>query len=116
MTLKITAIITLIQVLLTILGYLAFSLKGYSFLFGSVISIVNFWVLAFLWHIIFYKKRVAPSFGIVVIKYGILVLIFSKIPSFNWINQNQMVFGILLSPLALVIGGLIIQKIISKKD
>lgn len=74
---------------------------------GSLISLVNLWVLAFAWYFIFYKKSVAPSISVVVIKYGILILIFSQIPQVKWVDQNALVLGVLINPLALIVGGIL---------
>lgn len=99
--------ITGAQVLLTILAGVIWPLKWLSIASGSAISLVNFWVLALAWVFIFYKKRVAPSISVVVIKYGILILIFSQIPQVKWVDQNALVLGVLINPMSLLLGGIL---------
>ncbi|MBL7557800.1 MAG: hypothetical protein JNM24_18365 [Bdellovibrionaceae bacterium] len=99
--------ISLVQVLITGLAGFIWPLKWASITCGSAISLVNLWVLATAWYFIFYKKRVAPSVSVVVIKYGILILIFSQIPKVNWVDQNALVMGVLINPVALLVGGML---------
>lgn len=100
-------LITLVQTLLTGLACSIWPLKWVSIIFGGAISLVNLWVLATAWYFIFYKKRVAPSVGVVVIKYGILILIFSQIPKVTWVDQDALVLGVLINPVALLVGGML---------
>ncbi len=114
MAMRFIYIITLVQVTLCFFACLVWSTQWLSIVSGSAISLVNLWVLSLAWLFIFYKKRVAPSISVVVIKYGILILVFSQIPKTEWINQNAFVLGILMNPVALMIGG-IITKLTQKK-
>ncbi len=114
MALRFIYIISLVQVTLCFFACLMWSAQALSIVSGSAISLVNLWILTVSWLFIFYKKRVAPSISIVVIKYGILILVFSQIPKTEWINQNAFVLGILMNPVALMIGG-IITKLTQKR-
>lgn len=107
-------VITLVQLLVTVLTYFLWPQNWLSTLAGSLISLVNLWVLGFAWFFIFYKKRVAASIGVVVIKYGILILVFSQIPQVKWVDQNALVLGVLINPLALLVGG-ILAKLTQRK-
>jgi hypothetical protein len=111
MTIRIVTIIALVQVLLCGLCVLFFPIEPKSFGFGGLLSLLNFSILAYLWHNIIYKKRVARALIIVVIKYGILVYIFSQLSRWPWVNLNHLVAGILINPLALVLGGFIEKKL-----
>lgn len=104
-------IISAVQLVLSLAACLIWSPFWMSIAAGSAISLVNLWILSFAWVFIFYKKRVAPSIGVVVIKYGILILIFSQIPQTAWINQNALVLGVLLNPASLFIGGILAKLI-----
>lgn len=95
------------QLILSLIWISIYPKQAISFIFGSGLSLANFLVLSFVWFFIFYKKRVAPSFSVVVIKYGILVLIFSKIPEWHDVDQNHFVFGVILNPISVFFGGLI---------
>ena len=114
MAIRFIYIITLVQVTLSIFACLLWSTHWQSIGLGSAISLVNLWVLSLAWLFIFYKKRVAPSISVVVIKYGILILVFSQVSKTGWINQNAFVLGIVVNPVALMIGGLI-SKLTQKK-
>ncbi len=104
-------IISLVQIVLTVIACFAWPLKWMSIASGSAISLVNLWVLALAWLFIFYKKRVAPSVSVVVIKYGILILIFSQIPQTKWVDQNALVMGVLINPVSLFLGGILAKLI-----
>ena len=99
--------ITFVQLILSILAILVWPEHWRSLSAGSALSLVNLWILSLAWVFIFYKKRVAPSIGIVVTKYGILILIFSQISQTGWINQNAFVLGVLINPIALLFGGIL---------
>lgn len=108
-------IISLAQALVTILACFLWSDNWRSVVAGSAISLVNLWILAFAWIFIFYKKRVAASMSVVVIKYGILILIFSQIQQVRWIDSNVFVFGVLINPVALILGGILAKLILRTK-
>lgn len=99
--------ITAVQVFLTVLAGFFWPLNWISIACGSAISLINLWVLALAWVFIFYKKRVAPSISVVVIKYGILILIFSQVPQVKWVDQNALVLGVLINPVSLLLGGIL---------
>jgi hypothetical protein len=103
--------ITLVQLLLTVIACFFWAANWMSIAAGSALSLVNLWVLALAWVFIFYKKRVAPSISIVVIKYGILILIFSQIPQARWVDQNTFVLGVLINPVSLLVGGILAKLI-----
>lgn len=107
MAIRFIITITVVQLIISALAGFVWQKYWPSILAGSAVSLLNLWVLAIVWLFIFYKKSVAPSVGIVVIKYGILILIFSQIPQVRWIDQNAFVMGVLINPLALLIGGII---------
>lgn len=104
-------IISFVQIALTAVVGFVWADKWMSIAAGSAISLVNLWVLALAWLFIFYKKRVAPSVSVVVIKYGILILIFSQIPQTKWVDQNALVLGVLINPLSLLFGGILAKLI-----
>ena len=114
-TLRFVFLITAVQILLSALASIVWPTTWASIVFGSGISLLNFWILALAWLFIFYKKRVAPSVSLVVIKYGILILIFSQIPQTKWINQNAFVLGVLLNPVALFIGGILAKLTLNNR-
>ncbi|NUM59564.1 MAG: hypothetical protein HUU56_13075 [Bdellovibrionaceae bacterium] len=110
MLLKIFTVVGGIQFFLGMCLYVIFPLEKASFILGNFISYLNFVVLAYLWSQIIYKKRVAPSIALVVIKYGILIYLFSKIPKTDWVRQNDLVYGILINPVAIVVGGFFLKN------
>lgn len=107
--LKTTSYILLSQIVLSILFISFIKTQLLSFVLGGLISYVNFVVLTILWNLIIFKKRVAPPLIVVVIKYGILIYLFLKIPQINWINQNDLVYGILMNPAAIILGGFFLK-------
>lgn len=108
--LKILLFIFIFQLILSFILYYTMPVNLESFVLGFIISYANFTALALLWQVIIYKKRVAPSVGVVVIKYGILIYLFMKIPQIGWINQNDLVYGILVNPVAVVVGGFFLKN------
>jgi hypothetical protein len=110
MILRIVTIILAVQIILSTILFYIMKLDLLSFGLGGFISAFNFAVLAFLWGLIIYKKRVAPSVIVVVIKYGILIYLFMKIPQISWIKQNDLVYGILVNPAAVVLGGFFLRN------
>ena len=110
MILRIVTIILAVQIILSTILFYIMKLDLLSFGLGGFISAFNFAVLAFLWGLIIYKKRVAPSVIVVVIKYGILIYLFMKIPQISWIKQNDLVYGILINPAAVILGGFFLRN------
>lgn len=115
MILRILSTIFLFQVILSVIFTQLLTVDLRSFGLGGLISFINFAVLAYLWLLIIYKKRVAPALSVVVIKYGILIYLFMKIPQINWIKQNDLVYGIIINPVAVVIGGFFLKNISKNK-
>lgn len=107
--LKTTSYILLSQIVLSILFISILKTHLLSFVLGGSIAYLNFVVLTILWNLIIFKKRVAPPLIVVVIKYGILIYLFLKIPQINWINQNDLVYGILMNPGAVILGGFFLK-------
>lgn len=107
--LKTISYIFLSQIVLSLLFLTILKTHLLSFALGGWIAYLNFVVLTVLWNLIIFKKRVAPPLIIVVIKYGILIYLFLKIPQINWINQNDLVYGILMNPAAVILGGFFLK-------
>lgn len=107
--LKTTSYILLSQIVLSIFFISFLRTHLLSFILGGLIAYLNFVVLTILWNLIIFKKRVAPPLIVVVIKYGILIYLFLKIPQINWINQNDLVYGILMNPAAIILGGFFLK-------
>lgn len=110
-TFRFILIISVVQVTISFIASLLWPSFWASILAGSCLSLLNLWILSLAWLFIFYKKRVAPSVSVVVIKYGILILIFSRIPQTGWIHQNAFVLGVLINPVALLVGGILAKLI-----
>lgn len=115
MLIKILTTIFLFQLILSAIFTQIMAVDLLSFSLGGAISFINFAVLAILWMLIIYKKRVAPAVSVVVIKYGILIYLFMKIPQINWVHQNDLVYGIIINPVAVVIGGFFLKNISKNK-
>ncbi|MCB0369085.1 MAG: hypothetical protein KDD45_06435 [Bdellovibrionales bacterium] len=110
MVIRTLGIIFVAQLITSILVKFIFTLNAASFAIGGAISYINFVALAILWRVIIYKKRVAPAVIIVVIKYGILLYLLTKVIKISWINNNDLIYGVLVGPIALVIGGFFLSN------
>lgn len=103
-----------IQIFLTFAATI-FGWSGREFLLSligaSLITMANFFALTYLWYrITFGKKNLALPLLLIVSKYGILVWILSCAPDLHWVSVSGVAFGVVLHPIALVVGGFVSQR------
>lgn len=112
--LRIILVVLAIQVAVTLIPFSILELnnnapnKTLSMIFGSTFAWVNFALLALLWRMIFEtsKKKVALVLVLIVIKYGILIGIFSNTSKITWLESMWFAVGIMANPISVIIGGL----------
>jgi hypothetical protein len=71
--------------------------------YGSLVSLIQFGLLFFVWWRIFMKKKIAPSVTAVVIKYALLGLAFWYVSPLQQSEIKALVMGVLLMPITVVL-------------
>jgi len=110
MALRVIGAVGFIQLVLTILAggfFFAEHPKLVSLLFGSGLSFLNFVLLVYLWKLIFRsnKKRVALAIFLIVIKYAILIWVFTQIPKEKSLEAFVFAIGVIINPAAVIGAG-----------
>ncbi|WII73010.1 hypothetical protein QJS83_03880 [Bdellovibrio sp. 22V] len=77
-----------------LLGLFAAPPQAYSYMAGSGTIFLSFLLLAWGWGLIFQKKLVALSIGIIVFKYAILGIIIFKLTALPWFDTLWFAIGV----------------------
>lgn len=88
-----------IQALLILLGGLLLGLfaapqHNYSFISGSLVIFLSFFLAGIAWVLIFNKKLVALAIGIIVFKYAILGIIIYTLVKLSWLDPLWFSIGV----------------------
>ena len=121
MTLRFLGVILCCQIALTFLSAHFLNIHptrgAFSLSFGSFLAFINLALLAYAWKIIILgpKKSVAWTVFLIVLKYGILIWVLVKAPKMEWFDESSFALGVLVHPIAVLIGGFLNQILKSKK-
>ena len=91
--------VIIVQILITLIGTAALAVFGapqhwISFLIGSGIMVLSFFLLGIGYGLIFKKKMIALAIGIIVFKYAILGIIIFTLAKLSWFNPLWFCIGV----------------------